>query len=75
MQADQAIRESLQDGWRDNSMKTKRVRQAIRIALMGAIPADQGMKAQQGDTPTSVPLDLETETDRILALARHQHGY
>lgn len=47
----------------------------IRIALMVAIPADQGLKAQQGDTSSPEPLDLETETDRILTLAKHQHGY
>lgn len=75
LQVDQSIRESLQDGWRDNGMKTKRVRQAIRIALMAAIRADQGLKAQQGDTSLPAPLDLETETDRILQLARHQNGY
>jgi type I restriction enzyme R subunit len=75
LRVDHAILGSLQDGWRDNGMKTKRVRQAIRIALMVAIPADQGLKAQQGDTSSPQPLDLETETDRILTLARHQHGY
>ena len=72
---DRAILDNLQDGWRDNSMKTKRVRQAIRLVLTGAIPANLGWKAQQGDTPTPQPLDLETETDRILTLAKHQHGY
>ena len=75
IQVDGAIVESLQDGWRDNGMKTKRVRQAIRLVLMGAIPSNLGWEVQQGDTSTPQPLDLETETDRILNLAKHQNGY
>ena len=35
LQVDQAVRTSLQDGWRSNTMKTKRVRQAIAAALPG----------------------------------------
>ncbi|MEW6400192.1 MAG: HsdR family type I site-specific deoxyribonuclease [Chloroflexota bacterium] len=75
LQVDRAILDNLQDGWRDNSLKTRRVRQAIRQILMVAIPADRGLKVQDGDAPAPLPLDLEHETDRILTLARHQHGY
>ena len=75
LRVNKSILENLQDGWRDNTMKTKRVRQAIRQVLMVEIPADQGLKVQQGDAPSSQPLDLEVETDRILALAKHQNGY
>ena len=75
LQVDQAILGSLQDGWRDNGMKTKRVRQAIRMVLMVAIPANLGLTIQQGDTSTPQPLDVEKETDRILQLAKHQNGY
>lgn len=74
LRVDKAI-QARQDGWRSNSLKLRQVRQAIRLALMVAIPADQGLKAQEGETPSSPPLDLEAETDRILALAKHQNEY
>ena len=35
LRVDQAVRTSMQDGWRSNVMKTKRVRQAIASALDG----------------------------------------
>ena len=53
---DQAIKFNLQAGWRDNSMKVKKVRFAIRDVLA-----------------TVTSLDLDSETDRILELAKQQH--
>jgi type I restriction enzyme R subunit len=35
LKVDQAVRSSMQDGWRDNVMKTRRVRQAIAAELKG----------------------------------------
>jgi type I restriction enzyme, R subunit len=70
-----AILSSLQDDWRNNTGKTKRVRNAIRFVLSTDIPADQGAKVQQGDGDSAPRIDLDTETDRILELAKHQGGY
>jgi type I restriction enzyme R subunit len=70
---DAAIKASLQAGWRDNSMKVKKVRLAIRHVLSTAIPADSGLGVSEpGGAPAATP-DLEKETDRILELAKQQH--
>jgi type I restriction enzyme R subunit len=72
---DTAILKNLQDDWRNNTGKTKRVRNAIRFVLGTDIPADQGAKVQQGDGDSAPRIELDTETDRILELAKHQGGY
>jgi type I restriction enzyme R subunit len=46
---DKAVRESLQDGWRDNTMKQKKVKNAIR----GALP--------EGDSRLDATLELVTK--------------
>ena len=74
MKVDAAIQTNRQDGWRDNALKTRKVRQAIRLALSPTVPPDLGVKAQRSGDST-LPLDLETETDRILTIAQHQHEY
>jgi len=71
---DTAVLGSLQDDWRNNSAKTKRVRFAIRHVLSTAILPNTGLQVQQVGSPPP-PLDLETETDRILDLVKHQSGY
>ncbi|MBC7618119.1 MAG: hypothetical protein H7293_03875 [Candidatus Saccharibacteria bacterium] len=70
---DVAIKASLQTRWRDNSMKVKKVRLAIRHALSTAIPADSGLGVSEPGVAPSAPPDLEKETDRILELAKQQH--
>lgn len=70
---DTAIMASLQAGWRDNAMKVKKVRLAIRHVLATVIPADAGMVASEAGAAAAAPLDLEKETDRILELAKQQH--
>jgi type I restriction enzyme R subunit len=73
---DGAVKESLQAGWRDNAMKTKRVRLAIRHVLATVIPANQGQGMPEDGAPhPAPPPDLDAETDRILALVRHQNDY
>jgi type I restriction enzyme, R subunit len=57
---DTAVRSSIQDGWRDNAMKTRRVQQAVRNAIAAADPA------------TVVD---EAVVDRIVALVKSQHDY
>ncbi len=73
LQMDGAIRDSTQDGWKSNAMKTKRVRKAIRAVLEPALAA----RAASGFTGVQAPdvYALEEETTRILELAKHQHDY
>jgi len=74
LSVDANIREALQDDWRGNVMKTKKVRAAIRQALAPSIPlSGQAFVQATGEAPA--PTDLETETDRILDLVKHQHDY
>ncbi|MDB5955924.1 HsdR family type I site-specific deoxyribonuclease [Ramlibacter sp.] len=76
MKVDAAVKASLQAGWRESAMKTKRVRLAIRFALGTDMPADLHQGAHDpGNAPSPPPLDLETETDRILALVKNQNDY
>jgi len=74
MKVDAAIQTNRQDGWRDNALKMRKVRQAIRFVLAPIIPQDLGLAAHAVGMPPP-PLDLEAETDRILAIAKHQHEY
>ncbi|ADH86702.1 type I restriction endonuclease subunit R [Desulfurivibrio alkaliphilus] len=82
---DAAILASRMDGWRDNAMKTKKVRLAIRKALLAeidfappstgqpAIPAgDSGL---EGGYETGRTTAEEARVDEILELARHQVEY
>ena len=75
LKVDAAVRNSLQDGWRDNPIKTRRVRLGIRFALATVIPPGFGVPAQEPGSPPVTPQDLEVETDRILDVVRHQVGY
>jgi type I restriction enzyme R subunit len=71
---DQAVHESRQDGWRKNPMKTRRVRIAIRHVLATMIPTGHDLGVQEvGEVQP--PPDLESETDRILELVKHQNEY
>ena len=73
IKVDTAVHQNRQDGWRDNAMKTKKVRQAIRMVL-AVMPADSGLPAQETGGATPRP-NLESETERILDIAKHQHEY
>ena len=69
---DSAVKPLLQDGWRDNAIKTRGVRLAIRFVLMPVTPLDaKGV----GDGNLAPQPTLETETDRILALVKNQRDY
>jgi type I restriction enzyme R subunit len=72
---DAAVLNSLQDDWRNNSGKTKRVRNAVRFVLSAVIHPDSGQKAQEVGAASVPPPDVEKETDRILELVKHQSGY
>ena len=69
---DRAIHGSRMDGWRDNTMKTKRVKNGIKAALELAWSLTTGfMGVQEGGKAYSV----EAESSRILELAKNQHEY
>jgi type I restriction enzyme R subunit len=72
---DAAVLGSLQDDWRNNTGKTKRVRNAIRFVLSTAVPPNLGLTAQESGDASAPGPDLEKETDRILDLVKHQGGY
>ncbi|MHB1201422.1 MAG: type I restriction enzyme subunit R domain-containing protein, partial [Polaromonas sp.] len=72
---DVAVMSGLQDDWRNNATKTRRVRNGIRHVLGADIPANLGLSVQHPDAHTAPTLDLEKETDRILELVKHQSGY
>jgi hypothetical protein len=57
---DEAVRRNLQDGWRDNVIKTRRVTNAIREAL-GLTPTGSGSE--------------EDRTATVLALVKNQNDY
>lgn len=71
---DAAIQDSLQDDWRNNAGKTKRVRNSIRAVLERAFAASQ-VAGFTGTQEVSGLYSVEAETTRILELAKHQHDY
>jgi type I restriction enzyme R subunit len=74
LKVDAAVHANRQDGWRDNPLKTRKVRLAIRFALAPAIPPSTGVVAQAVGA-SATPPDLEAETDRVLDIVKHQHEY
>ncbi len=74
LQVDAAIRGSLQNDWKTNAMKTKRVRLAIRAVLAQAA-ADAQAGAQPGVSEAESTYTLEAHATRMLDLALHQNDY
>lgn len=72
---DAAILGSRQDGWKSNTMKTKRVRIAISAALKAAALAVPVKPNQFGQNMAHAEYDAEALTERILELAKHQNDY
>ncbi len=71
---DEAIRNSRQDNWKANPMKTKRVLKAIRTVLEPALAARAATHLNNVQEPTG-GYTLEAETTRILELAKQQHDH
>jgi type I restriction enzyme, R subunit len=71
---DAAVKASLMDGWRENAMKTKKVRLAIRFVLGTEYPASPNATAQNAGGPQP-DFPLDAETDRVLALVKNQNDY
>ena len=72
---DVAIHGARMDGWRDNAMKTKKVRLAIRSVFersKSSTPVDASALRQD---MARDDYSLEVLTDQILDLAKHQNDY
>ncbi len=72
---DAAIMGSRQDGWKTNTMKTKKVRNAIGAALKSyaTTPPSEGDQIRESRPPADY--QREALTDRILELTKHQNDY
>lgn len=72
---DAAIMGSRQDGWKTNTMKTKKVRNAIGAALKfyETTPPTEGDQIRESRPPADY--QREALTDRILELTKHQNDY
>lgn len=67
-------KDGLQNGWKTNTMKTKRVRIAIREVLAKLTARPVAVNAANQDTALG-EYPLEVVTDQILELAKHQNDY
>ncbi len=65
------------DGWRDNAMKTKRVRNAIRSVLQSppGLPAPHALSHIQATYAASIDDALDARATALVELARNQHDY
>lgn len=71
---DAAIMESLQSDWKTSTMKTRKVRLAIKAVLTQASLPPAVLNAACEDS-ASEGYALEILTDQLLQLAQHQHDY
>lgn len=71
---DAGVNSNRMDGWRNNTIKTRKVRQAIRFVLAAALPPGSTQLARDSGDSQPVPT-LDAETDRILGIVKHQHEY
>ena len=72
---DAAIQSARMDGWRDNTMKTKKVRLAIHAALKAGAAEIPHETNQLRQRQAHDDYEAEALTDRLLDLAKHQHDY
>jgi len=72
---DAAIQSARMDGWRDNTMKTKKVRLAIRATLATAKDTQPAEASQLRQDMARDDYPLEALTGVILDLAKHQSDY
>jgi type I restriction enzyme, R subunit len=71
---DAAITGNRQDGWKSNTMKTKKMRIAIREALVKAAAQPVAVNAANQEMARR-DYPVEVMTDQILELAKHQNDY
>ena len=74
---DAAIQNTRQDGWRDQSMKTKRVKRSIKRVIEQARQATESGNVQEerGKYQGKAIETVDHLTDRILELAKNQNDY
>jgi type I restriction enzyme R subunit len=72
---DAAIQGSRQDGWKDNPIKMKRVRNAIKAVLEKASDSGKPVPGFSIGDGVSDAYAIDSQTTRILELAKHQHDY
>jgi type I restriction enzyme, R subunit len=72
---DKAIQTSRQDGWKDNAMKAKRVRLAIRQVLLANAASQPVPPDTASMSVTNDDYAIDVLTTQILELARHQNDY
>jgi type I restriction enzyme R subunit len=72
---DAAIQGSRQDGWKDNPIKMKRVRNAIKAVLEKAPTRGNPASNFSIAEDVSDAFAIDSRTTRILELAKHQHDY
>jgi type I restriction enzyme R subunit len=72
---DAAIQSSRQDGWKNNPIKMKRVRNAIKAAFEKALAGDKHVEKFSIGDGISDDWTIDSTTTRILELAKHQHDY
>lgn len=74
LKVDAAVVGSRQDGWRGNTMKTRRVRNAIKAVLEQAF-RDAQAAGFTGTRDGATEYSIEAEATRILELVKHQNDY
>jgi len=74
---DRAVRASRQDGWRDNPLKVRKVKIAIKAALDAPPPgtAPRQTKESAVTYATGAEEDIDTIAERMLDLVKNQHEY
>ncbi|MER2626190.1 MAG: HsdR family type I site-specific deoxyribonuclease [Accumulibacter sp.] len=72
---DAAILGSLQNGWKTNTMKTRKVRIAIAAVLKSCETTPPTEGDQIRESRAHADYQREALTDRILELAKHQNDY
>jgi type I restriction enzyme R subunit len=79
LRVDEAVRGSLQDGWRSNPIKVKKVRNAIKAALSGGhIPSGGASVADDESSPQwtkAAEARRDQQIDDLLELVKNQHDY
>jgi type I restriction enzyme R subunit len=74
---DTAVLANRQDGWRDNAIKTKRVRRAVRAVLekFSGPPAEDPVETGMPNPPYAGEEGVEAQAERILELVKNQNEY
>ncbi len=77
---DEAVRASRQDDWRGNPFKVKKVRNAIKTAMVEwtvppAAPSEDGYRGNLGADPVPFRVVTDAQVGQVLELVKHQDEY